>query len=417
MLATRQRPPKVPLVVLILVGATSFFATVYLFYTVITAFFFNDRQHHLLLRQQQQQERTGFEESDPSWAPIVQLGSTSCSLVQERLQKGIWHDPNEGRVFARKLITEPSFTIAVHNQTYDPVRWDTLFVQGKYYEDLVFSRFVKILSSTKHPKQSLVLDVGANIGFYTLLSATMGYPVVSFEINPANLVRLCESLRLNKHPSVSIFQRGVSNVDGTPLQVLVPKNPGQAFMREIDDPKGLEKLKIKTNDTSTHHAFTTTITLDAFGQNLGWLPKKDKKMKKNAASDWTVAILKLDVEGKEPQVRNLFYYLGGPQALQESPLHSHAFSLLLQIIEGAKELLNSGRVLNVLTEFRRLARPNIQEAIQTLLDAGYGLVDDETEGRNARRLNRKDSQAYLDKLTEKFKGKGRNFDFWFQRAS
>lgn len=310
----------------------------------------------------------------------------SCATVQDRMQQKIWPDPNNGRVFARKLITNPSFTISVHNETYDPVRWHTLFNEGKYYEEQVFARFVKILSANQPAsKNSVVVDVGANIGIYTLLSATLGYPVIAFEINPANLIRLCESLQLNNHVSrVTIFQNGVSDTDGTPLQVLVPKNPGQAFMIEMSDTSGLEKLRLSAqeglgmaNDSSTvttHHAFTTTVTLDAFVKHL---------------STEKIAILKLDVEGKEPQ-----------------------------IIEGAKELLQSGRVDNVLTEFRRLGRDTIQQAIATLLAAGYTLVDDWTNGPDhpPKRMSRQESVDHLTELAEKFKGNGRNFDFWFQRA-
>ena len=329
-------------------------------------------------------------ENSISFTPVAQqMGSISCKEVYQRIQEGSWHDPNQGRLFARKLITDPTLTVAVHNQSYDPVRWESIYLQGKYYEDEVFSRFVQILSNKKSTKPSLVLDVGANIGFYTLLSATMGYPVVSFEINPANLIRLCESLQLNKKqtqigfPPVTLFQKGVSNVDGTPLQVLVPKNPGMAFMKELDDTESIQRLHLSANDT-THHAYTTTMTLDTFAKTMGWLTTTTNRNNNN--NDWTVAILKLDVEGKEPQ-----------------------------IIEGAKQLLQSGRVENVLTEFRRLKRDTIQEAIATLLDAGYTLVDD-SQSQSGQRLDRKASQALLDDLAEKYKGKGRNFDFWFQRA-
>ena len=294
---------------------------------------------------------------------IAGEGFISCNETHSKVDRGEWHDPNDGRLYARRMITEPHFYASVHDRTYDLTRWESLFEKGRYYEDEVHSRFIEILSN--HPS-SLVLDVGANVGYYTLLSASLGHHVIGFEINPANLLRLCESLRLNDWNDagrVAIFQRGVSNVHGAALQVMVPKNPGQAFMREIEQSE-------MTNETSTHQAFTTTVTLDAFAQERGWFDKPDL----------SIAILKLDVEGKEPQ-----------------------------IIEGARRLLESGIVKNVLTEFRRLGRQTIQTAIKTLLDTGYTLV------HMNQRKSREESEKILDDLTKALSGKMKNVDLWFQR--
>jgi FkbM family methyltransferase len=290
-------------------------------------------------------------------------GFISCDETHRRVDRGEWYDPNDGRLYARRMITEPHFYASVHNQSYDLVRWKSLFEKGKYYEGEVHSRFVDILSN--HPS-SLVLDVGANVGYYTLLSASLGHHVIGFEINPSNLLRICESLRLNDWNDagrVAIFQRGVSNVHGAALQVMVPKNPGQAFMREIEQSE-------TTNKTSTHQALTMTLTLDAFAQERGWFDKPEL----------SIAILKLDVEGKEPQ-----------------------------IIEGARRLLESGIVKNILTEFRRLGRKPIQTAIKTLLDTGYTLVH--MNGRTSRA----ESEKILNDLTKALSGKMKNVDLWFQR--
>jgi FkbM family methyltransferase len=222
----------------------------------------------------------------------------------------------------------------------DRTTWFAGKASSKNYEDEVHSRFMKILSN--HPS-SLVLDVGANGGYCTLLSASLGHHVIGFEINPANLLRICESLRLNDWNdagNVAIFQ----GVSATALQVTVPKKPGQAYMREMEYAE-------TSSEISTHHAFTMTVSVDAFAQERGWFDKPDL----------SIAILKLDVEGKEPQ-----------------------------IIEGAMPLLKSGIVKNILTEFRRLGRETIQTAIKTLLDKGYTLVH----------LNRRKSRAESEKILD-----------------
>ena len=336
--------------------------------------------------------------SDDPWTSLLRSSATnkfsiSCDSVRHKLASHEWSDPNDGKLFARSVITQPSFQISVHNETYDPVRWKYIYETGTYYEDLVQSRFDTILSQAENTKTStLVVDVGANIGYYTLLSLAYDVPVLSFEINPANLVRLCESLQLNSDQNFEarnlIFQKGVSNQDGVELQVIVPKNPGQAFMKEMEyNNKNQDKSGVvNAKEISAHHAITTTITLDSLAHELGWLENTS-----SSSNNWKIIILKLDVEGKEPQ-----------------------------IIEGARQLLESGRVENVLTEFRRMSRPTIQEAIQTLHDTGYTIVDDSSSSKqnnkNYTPMTRKASEAYLQRLAAQSKGSGKNFDLWFKRA-
>jgi len=63
----------------------------------------------------------------------------------------------------------------------------------------------------------VVFDVGANVGFYTLLASTIigeTGKVVAFEPVPDNLVYLREHLRLNCINNVKVMDAAVSDVDG-----------------------------------------------------------------------------------------------------------------------------------------------------------------------------------------------------------
>ena len=62
---------------------------------------------------------------------------------------------------------------------------------------------------------TIVLDVGGNIGWYTLVAASLCYRVVTFEPNIINNIRLCESLPMNgwlhenqERDLVDIYQGG-----------------------------------------------------------------------------------------------------------------------------------------------------------------------------------------------------------------
>lgn len=292
-------------------------------------------------------------------------GSLSCSQAQENVASGIWFDPNRGTIYARELITEPHFQVSLHNEQYDNVRWKTIMKDGKYYEDDVHARFMEIL---QNKPRSLVVDVGANIGYYTLLSAALGHDVISFEPNPANIVRICDSLRLNdwSHRNIHLFQCAVSDEEGE-MNLFIPKNPGAAVLKDLD-------YNLDHADKE-HQAKTKVITLDSFAQEQGWFDR----------SDITIEILKIDVEGKDPNV-----------------------------VLGASRLLSS-MVKNVLTEARRFGRPNLFASLVTLYETGFTLKDPVVTLKGT--TPKEYAQSVVDYFQQKWgKDSMRTADLWWVKV-
>jgi len=263
----------------------------------------------------------------------------SCSKVlrNARTNSNITLDPNQGKLFARYTIDEPHFFISVHEKQYDKVRYKMFELDGTYYERALSNCFRQVLSaSTSHKR---VLDVGGNIGWYSLLSAALGAEVATFEPHMPNYVRTCESMCLNNwlHPKggseaclmgsddessffsdrIHIFPYGISDENRELNFELVKSNPGQG--------------QIHKNATK----FTTPIrcvTLDKTVEALGW-------------TTGNIDILKVDVEGAE-----------------------------MGVFMGAKKLLQSQRVQNIFMEGNVRFPSEIIEfetLMELFMDSGY----------------------------------------------
>jgi FkbM family methyltransferase len=78
-------------------------------------------------------------------------------------------------------------------------------------------QFAKYVAGLVRPNM-IAFDVGANVGYYTLLLARRVGPggrVIAFEPNPVNIACLKRHLRLNKITNVEIVEAAVSDCSGT----------------------------------------------------------------------------------------------------------------------------------------------------------------------------------------------------------
>ncbi len=238
------------------------------------------------------------------------------------------------------------FYVATHSGEIDPVR-GSLFAVGAYYE----KKLTQIIRETfqalsdKDGKKPIMLDVGGNIGWFSLVGANYGAQVYYFEPNIVNNVRFCESQMLNGwvdedgEPRVLQFMKGVGDehaiertfysggntgdkAEGNPGRFTFNKPNFNALQKGLRKEVGSLKL----------------ITLDALAEDQGWLTN-------DASQAPTIAFMKVDVEGFEPNV-----------------------------FKGAKKLLNSGLVKNIELELKfGRGEDNVREITKLLHEAGYEL--------------------------------------------
>jgi Methyltransferase FkbM domain len=262
--------------------------------------------------------------------------------------------------------TSRTFWISLHVKAFDPVRW-IIMTNGAYYEKTLEAIWRQVLKDS--PSHSRVLDVGANIGYFSLVSmaAASDRDVVvdAFEPNPVNLLRTCESLALNNwtqtwsttgndpqgdvddvssSPGVHLHPVGVSDTNEVLPFLTNRVNPGASqFASDVQEATAL----VNTSKGAYHHGTNmSVITLDAFAMSRGWIgPHQARQEKKDRPPN--IAVLKVDVEALEHKV-----------------------------IVGATNLLRSHLVKNVFMEVSVRNHDEVsngQRAIQVLIDAGYKL--------------------------------------------
>ena len=128
------------------------------------------------------------------------------------------------------------------------------------YERAFQSFFFSVL-----PERGVVWDVGANVGFYSLLAARKAAKVIAFEPLPENLAYLHRHVELNRlEERIEVCPAAASDHNGTGLFSVVPGNPSEGSLR----PYGTLPVR--------------TVRLDS----LGTVPD----------------LIKIDVEGNEHEV-------------------------------------------------------------------------------------------------------------------
>lgn len=128
----------------------------------------------------------------------------------------------------------------------------------------------------------IVLDLGANIGYFTILAAKLAGPtgkVFSFEPEPTNFWYLTKNIKLNHCINVFAFQKAVSDRVGQTQLFVCSYDSGHHTINQYD---GIESYR-RGRRSMAHAIEIETLTVDEFLRD-----KIDR-----------VDIIKMDVEGAE----------------------------------------------------------------------------------------------------------------------
>ena len=141
------------------------------------------------------------------------------------------------------------------------------YIVSSGWEDMTTQMYKDVIR-----EGDVVLDLGANIGYYTLLAARLAGPkgrVYAFEPEPLNYSLLLKNVELNGYANVVAMQQAVSDKLGTVKFFLDRENTGAHTMYQHEGTKGYIEVE--------------TVTMDDFFRDKGR----------------RVDVIKMDIEGAE----------------------------------------------------------------------------------------------------------------------
>jgi len=240
-------------------------------------------------------------------------------------------EKNFKRTFGVITNTAKPFYVSTHDKHIDLVRSEIMEHQ-QYYEYALTERVAEVFDETVQKNESsLFLDVGANIGWYSLVAVAHGASkVYSFEPNLQNTIRFCESLSLNDwlrdDPSKDVvvpISKGVGNKEES----------RKFYAKGAGDNPGAFSFQGDSSDDTVVDTMELT-TLDSFADRHGWFQSKP-----------SIGLMKVDVEHFE-----------------------------LEVMEGAGRLLQSNLIQRIAMELKR-DHPLVskRKILRFLYGAGYEL--------------------------------------------
>lgn len=155
-----------------------------------------------------------------------------------------------------------------------------LFYNDSYVELSDLRVFTNLIG-----EKSVILDIGANTGIYSIASAAMsgGSQIYSFEPNPVNYRRLLKNIEINSFTNITTFQQAVGAFKGA-IGFTVP-----------------EKDMISDTSSALESFSKSTYSGDIEWKNI----EAEQIMLDDFCSDLTldkVDLIKIDVEGYELSV-------------------------------------------------------------------------------------------------------------------
>lgn len=219
--------------------------------------------------------------------------------------------------------------------THDPVTQD-IYISGRIHngntpwDSFIWDLIVRVSKENADDGgfTGLIVDVGANIGYFSLQALALGHKVIAFEPMNRNMAKILTSVMLNNFTnSVSLYHNAVSSKSGdvVSLQATNNRNQGNGQVQSVQPSAYTVRTGVYGQD------YVETVALSDIVNEY-------------------VLLMKIDVEGMESSV-----------------------------IDGSKTLLCNQVVKYIVMEFSTVTRKNskcpILKMLQTMQSLGYTVSD------------------------------------------
>jgi FkbM family methyltransferase len=256
-----------------------------------------------------QSQRWDSEIVHSSWAMPVPDSHRLRLLLARPVGAYLARTPfSRGRGFLIRNVLEPllppppaSFTTAIPGGAVVRLQYREVLGRATFIRESFEAAELKVVCSLLR-EGDFVVDVGANIGYYTVAMAKIvgsSGQVLAIEPEPDNVRRLEENIDLNNLANIRVCAAAASN------------NDGNILLHIADDP-GYHSTALR------HERLPVTILRDT-RQSIVVRAARIDTLWRNAGSP-PVAFMKIDVEGDESQVlegaRDLIQTHGPPLLIE-----------------------------------------------------------------------------------------------------
>jgi FkbM family methyltransferase len=196
-----------------------------------------------------------------------------------------------------------------------------------YWESWVTAYMVDVLSKNKNP--GYCLDIGANVGYYMMVMATsQNKSIYGFEPNPDLHQKIKKTIEVNGlQKRVECFNNGVSNHYVQSAKFFDPLSEGQKRILNVH--LASENMPVEKE----HLLFQSNLI------------KLDEWYKNNDLLRGNIHLIKMDIEGHEPEA-----------------------------IEGMEELIKTNKDLNLILEFSPHRYKDPQQFLVKLLNLFKNII-------------------------------------------
>ncbi len=194
-----------------------------------------------------------------------------AAVIYDFLFRGLWPYPEVIEVQGSKMYLGPKEKSLDMRKT-----------QKDYADNLVHEKATTALFKKIVKEGDIVVDLGANIGYFTLLASKIAGPngkVFAFEPEPRNCSYLKKNIEINDYKQATAFQKAVSDKNGKTKLFICDYDSGHHTINQFS---GIETYG-RGRDSRKIAVEIDTVALDNFLQG----------------KTGRVDVIKMDVEGAE----------------------------------------------------------------------------------------------------------------------